>query len=171
MIMANFEHVDCQEAIEVFKNAAKSADSLWVKRRMKVTSESLVTCMLKSLQSNISVRSILGSIETCDFSGTAFQKALGRCPVIALKHVYDRMISKHRSSIRSYEALVSDRKRVSVLYELTGPNTVVSSCTSTRPSERGVFVKDIGRNSKVGTRKRKTHSSKEKISVAMTVLE
>ena len=120
MLMVNFEHVDCQEAIEVFKNVATSADSLWVKRRRKVNSESLVTCMLKSLQSNISVRSILGSIETCDFSGTAFQKALGRCPVNAFKHIYDRMISKCACSRR--RVLAVDGSKIPMGKSQTGFN-------------------------------------------------
>jgi len=90
----------CERALRLLRESSESADSKWIRRHRKVDSERLVTCMLKSLHSKVSVRSVLDSIETCDFSGTAFQKAFRRCPESAFKHIYRGMTLESSQSRR-----------------------------------------------------------------------
>ena len=105
-----------KSVLQTLSTSASTVDSQWIKRHRKVDTLKLITCMLTCLQHKVSIKSIIDTIDSCDFSHTAFTKALNRCPEDVFHSMYRRLVG---STTRS-RVLAVDGSRIPLTKSQTG---------------------------------------------------
>ena len=87
--------------LESLRSSASDVDAEWMKRHRKTDTIKLMTCILSSLQHRASLKSILHTIDSCDFTFTAYNNAMKRCSVNVFKHFHYKLVG---GTARTYRA-------------------------------------------------------------------
>ena len=108
--------MDWVVALQRIETSASIADPQWIKRHRKIDTMKLITCMLTCLQRKASIKSIIDTIDSCDFTHTAYMKALSRCSDNVFRSVYRHLTGPSRRS----RVLAVDGSRIPLTKSQTG---------------------------------------------------
>ena len=101
---------------ESLRSSASDVDAEWVKRHRKTDTIKLMTCILSSLQHRASIKSILHTIDSCDFTFTAYNNAMKRCSADVFKHLHYKLIGGARRG----RTLAVDGSRIALTKSQSG---------------------------------------------------
>ena len=104
------------DVLKSLRSSASDVDAEWMKRHRKTDTIKLMTCILSSLQHRASIKSILHTIDSCDFTFTAYNNAMKRCPVSVFKHLHYKLIGGTRRG----RTLAADGSRIALTKSQSG---------------------------------------------------
>ena len=84
------------DVLKSLRSSASDVDAEWMKRHRKTDTIKLMTCILSSLQHRASIKSILPTIDSRDFTFTAYNNVMKRCSVSVFKHLHYKLIGGTR---------------------------------------------------------------------------
>ena len=99
-----------EAALNKIITSASLIDSEWIKRKRKIDTIKLFTCTVSALHHNISLRSLIDTIDNCNFTFAAYQKAMHRCPVEMFAKLYHKLV--HDIKSKRSRVLAIDGSRI-----------------------------------------------------------
>ena len=108
-------------ALEQLEDVTSDIDTSWIKKRQrKINTKKLITCVINSLHRKVSLKCCLCTIDGCNFTFAAYQRALLRCPVEVFRQLYNQLTQSNKS--RRNRILAVDSSKIEMSKSQHGPH-------------------------------------------------